>query len=319
MSSWYSQMVKSQETARERNKREQRRLQLELDQKHGPEFAAKYRVKELNREQRIVSKELERIRKGVHKPLANEYTASTPAEKRAPFSISAVTYSREETTLYKAMLFLQNNPSALIPIVDAHSQSRAYLETLQRISPSLTPEPKKFVPKYLKSVRGDEHSYGVSHQMSKYSTLLYRQSPILRKNSPLMQRKSPALIRNSPTHDGLKQNHSPHGPSPLTEVHNTGTHDKNVNPTEMKSKVSASNEIIQETGNLRPASESQTERENLKDSELFLDLGDQKIEYGGDSSFHLSTRSSEIASVRLFKTEVSTSFQNLFYDRQDEG
>ena len=204
--SWYSQLLKSQETAREQNRREQRRLQLELDQKHGIEFAARYRVKELDREQRLVSKELDRIRKGVHKPLAHEYVVSSPADKRSPIIVvdhkSQVRYSHEETSLYKSMVFLQNNPSALIPLISAHSQTPGYFETLERLTPGLAPDPKTiFTPNY-KAARGslDERD----QRGTKYSKLSYRKSPVLRKNSPLSMHRNSPLVNKSPTEEDIK-------------------------------------------------------------------------------------------------------------------
>ena len=204
--SWYSQLLKSQETAREQNRREQRRLQLELDQKHGIEFAARYRVKELDREQRLVSKELDRIRKGVHKPLAHEYVVSSPADKRSPIIVvdhkSQVRYSHEETSLYKSMVFLQNNPSALIPLISAHSQTPGYFETLERLTPGLAPDPKTiFTPNY-KAARDslDERD----QRGTKYSKLSYRKSPVLRKNSPLSMHRNSPLVNKSPTEEDIK-------------------------------------------------------------------------------------------------------------------
>ena len=234
---WYAQMVKSQETARERNRREQRRLQIHLDQRSGPEFTAKYRVKELNREQRIISKELDRIRKGIHKPPAHEYAASSPVEKREVFSFSdlksAVFYSQEETNLYRTMVFMQNNPSALVPIVDAHAQSQAYFETLQRVTPSFTPSPRElFVPNYLKRFKGTEVPEERHLNITKYSALLYRQSPVLRKNSPVIQGNTSSLKRNSPVVSVGKQIELTNVPSPLAGIQaNTN---KNGEPSKFK-------------------------------------------------------------------------------------
>ena len=204
--SWYSQLLKSQETAREQNRREQRRLQLELDQKHGIEFAARYRVKELDREQRLVSKELDRIRKGVHKPLAHEYVVSSQADKRSPIIVvdhkSQVRYSHEEASLYKSMVFLQNNPSALIPLISAHSQTPGYYETLERLTPGLAPDPKTiFTPNY-KAGRGSLD--GRDQRGPKYSKISYRKSPVLRKNSPLSMHRNSPLVNKSPTEEDMK-------------------------------------------------------------------------------------------------------------------
>ena len=217
---WHAQMVKSQETAREQNRREQRRLQVHLDQKNGPEFAAKYRLKELNREQRIIGKELDRIRKGVNKPLANEYAASCPVEKRDMFRFSdlksTVIYSQAETNLYRTMVFMQNNPSALVPIVDAHSHSQAYFDTIQRCTPGFTPSPREqFVPHYLKRFKGTDVSEEKNPYTTKYSAILYRQSPLLRKNSPVTHERNVSSNRNGPVVNVVKQIELTHVPSPL--------------------------------------------------------------------------------------------------------
>lgn len=330
---WYSQMIKSQETARERNKREQRRLQLQMVQKHGPEFAAKYRVKELNREQKIISKELDRIRKGVHKPLTNEYTASSPVEKKTPFTFSApkstVIYTREETNFYKAMLFLQNNPSALVPVVNAHSHSYAYYETLHRMSPGVTPEPQRsFAPSYLK--RSKETAIP-DPTLVKYSALLYRQSPMLRKNSPIFHLKNFPLERISPTSEIVKSVSLPHRPSPLTDLQSSAflnsdkeqirgsDNQKESNKTKQYQKENVGGNVLDDrkeyaltvdvhenilsNGNPRVTGIS---LDLVQDSEVDIPLESQRDESDIVSSFFLTSRSGNIASAKNFQPEVSS-------------
>ena len=217
---WHAQMVKSQDTAREQNRREQRRLKVQLDQKSGPEFAAKYRLKELNREQRIISRELDRIRKGVHKPLSNEYAAYSSFEKRDVFRLSGfkstvISYSPAETNLYRTMVFMQNNPSALVPIVDAHSHSQEYFDTIQRCTPGYTPSPREqFVPNYLKRFKDTHLSEEKNLYDAKYSAILYRQSPALRKNNPVTQERKTLFNGNGPVVTVVKQIEVTHVPSP---------------------------------------------------------------------------------------------------------
>lgn len=233
-------MVKSQDTAREQNKREQRRLQVHFSQKNGPEFAAKYRLKELNREQRIISKELDRIRKGIHKPLANEYAASSQGEKRDMFIRfseikSTAIYSQAETDLYRTMVFMKNNPSALVPIVDAHSHSQAYIDTIQRCTPGFTPSPREqFVPNYLKRFNGIEISEGKNPYTTKYSALLYRQSPLLSKNIPTTNERNLRSNGNGPVVNVVKQIELTHVPSPLLGLELNAN--KNGTPSNLRSR-----------------------------------------------------------------------------------
>ena len=319
---WYSQMIKSQETVRERNRREQRRFQLQLDEKHGPEFAAKYRVKELNREQRIVSKELERIRKGVHKPLAHEYMASSPTEKRAPVIVvdhkSTVGYTQEETSLYKAMLFLQNNPAALVPIISAHSQSQAYFDTLERISPNLTPQPRtSFVPNYLKTNKGtlDEDPL-----VTKYSALLYRQSPVLRKNSPFSRhRKSPVVSKNDLSHEANEQNNVSNSPSQLDDLQITGIQkvDDNLNSDETKHCAADTSWNVYEGNETEKCAERMANTSTFNHNPVLTEpINDNKqlnvaLDFGEleddviDGSPRKTARSLDVTSVRSLKQEVS--------------
>ncbi|XP_045199833.2 uncharacterized protein LOC123554042 [Mercenaria mercenaria] len=208
--SWYNQMMKSQELARERNRREERRQQGE---KYGPQFVAKYHLAALDKEKKIIEKELERIRKGIHRPpklddhvhnKANHILTVPSAHFRESKHHNQTInpeYSKEEDHLYDAILFLQNNPSALVPILSAHAQSDAYLETLERITPRLTndaPPNTSFVPKYLKEHASKSEKADL---VNKYTALLHRHSPILRRNSPLASRKkidSPVTHRDSP-------------------------------------------------------------------------------------------------------------------------
>jgi hypothetical protein len=202
--SWYSQMLKSQELARERNRREERRVRGE---KYGPQFVANYHLAELNKEKRLIEKELERIRKGIHRqPKLDEHVnhranhiLSVPPNYKHQQTINPE-YSKEEDHLYDAILFLQNNPSALVPILSAHAHSDAYLETLERVTPRLThdaPPNTTFKQKYL--------SQGVSRTekaelVNKYTALLQRHSPMLRRSSPLTSRRkvnSPLTHRDS--------------------------------------------------------------------------------------------------------------------------
>lgn len=208
--SWYAQMMKSQELVRERNRRVERRQQGE---RYGPMFVAKYHLAALDKEKKMIEKELERIRKGIHKTPKLEdsvqnkanhiLSVTTPRflEQKSESPAINPEYSKAEDHLYDAIVFLQNNPSALVPILSAHAQSDAYFETLERISPMLRKDPpqkKSFLPKYLtenvtKSEKND--------LLSKYETLLHRNSPVLRRNSPLTKRKninSPVTHRDSP-------------------------------------------------------------------------------------------------------------------------
>ena len=71
--SWYETQFKNLQVARQRNKQEERRLQLVLDRKHGLRAIHEWRLEEVNKEQRLVERELERIRMGIHKvPLPGE-------------------------------------------------------------------------------------------------------------------------------------------------------------------------------------------------------------------------------------------------------
>lgn len=213
--SWYSQMMKSGELARERNRREERR---EQGQRYGHKFVAQYQLAALDKEKRMVEKELERIRKGIHRipklqdskqTRGNNIVAvSSPRfleQKPRQHAINS-DYSKDADHLYGAILFLQNNPSALVPILNAHTQSGSYLETLERVTPLTNKRQGKtkqsYVPKYLQERESKSERSDV---VSKYSTLLQRpKSPFLNRNSPLLntkQRNNPLLntkLGNSP-------------------------------------------------------------------------------------------------------------------------
>ena len=95
---------------------------------------------------------------------------------------STVIYSQAETNLYRDMVFMQNNPSALFPNVDAHSHSQAYVDTIQRCTSGFTPTPREqFVPHYLKRYEDTDVFEDKNPYTTKYSAILYRQSPVLRK------------------------------------------------------------------------------------------------------------------------------------------
>ncbi|KAL4218581.1 hypothetical protein ACF0H5_021171 [Mactra antiquata] len=210
--SWYSQMMKSQELARERNRRDARRLE---SQRHGPQFVAKYRLAALDKEKRIIEKELERIRKGVHRApkltdvvnSKGNHVLTIPSprltDQRPQFnSINPEYYSKDENKLYDAILFLQHNPSALVPILSAHAQSDAYFETLERITPRLSDEFQTRENKIIKTQLMQEHMTRIEREelINKYSVLLHRHSPELRKSSPLLNRhkNSPVQRKDSP-------------------------------------------------------------------------------------------------------------------------
>lgn len=203
---WYSHMMKSHEVARARNQRMERRQQFE---RYGPGFVTKTRIAALNHEKRMIERELERIRKGVHRPpkfveplqQKDGQILTIKAVPKPSFGLPSMEkhvdsnsidpeYSSEENKLYDAILFLQNNPSALVPILTAHARSDAYFETLERISPRLTSDSKEttekqtFVPRYLqeRSSKGEKVEL-----LNKYTSLLHRHSPDLRKNSPALK------------------------------------------------------------------------------------------------------------------------------------
>lgn len=238
--SWYSQMLKSQELARERNRREERRVRGE---KYGPQFVANYHLAELNKEKRLIEKELERIRKGIHRqPKLDEHVhskanhiLSVPSANYKHQQTINPEYSKEEDHLYDAILFLQNNPSALVPILSAHAHSDAYLETLERITPRLTsdaPPNTTFKPKYLtERISRNEKA----ELVNKYTALLQRHSPILRRSSPLTSRRrvnSPLTHRDSPLlHDSTQRD------SPLL-------HDATPNRIESEEKKVTPNHIV---------------------------------------------------------------------------
>ena len=213
-------MMKSHEIARAQNQRIERRIK---GNRFGPDFVEQTRMAAIEKEKRMIQRELERIRKGVHRPPrfgqsprkathilnVNSYasvTISLPSlETDYVYNSINPEYSKGEEKLYDSIVFLQNNPSALVPILDAHAQSDAYLETLERISPRITgnvEEPvvpahrSPFVPRYLKerSVKSDK-----ALLLRKYESLLRSHSPILRKKNPAM--KQPFTSRLDTTSD----------------------------------------------------------------------------------------------------------------------
>ena len=121
-----------------------------------------------------------------------------------------------ETNLYRTMVFKQNNPSALVPIVDAHSHSQAYFDTIQQCTPGFTPSPREqCVTHYLKRFNGTDASEEKNSYSTKYSTILYRQSPVLRKNSPVAHDKNLTSNRNGQVVNVVKQIELTHVPSPV--------------------------------------------------------------------------------------------------------
>lgn len=213
---WYSHMMRSYEVARAENQRMERR---EQGNKYGPEFVAQTRLAALNKEKRMIERELERIRKGIHRqpqlgdivqrkeghvltvksPLKSDTNENDMEYNSAPIEPE---YSVEESKLYDTILFFHNNPSALVPILAAHARSDAYLETLERISPRLSVEnnkessqKQKFVPRYLKE-NFNKHSEK-SELLNKYTSLLQRHSPELRRHT-LKPSDTPRVKRHNP-------------------------------------------------------------------------------------------------------------------------
>lgn len=231
--SWYAQMMKSQELARERNRRDARRIESE---RHGPQFVAKYRIATLDKEKKIIEKELERIRKGVHRPPRLADTVNTKgnhvltipsprvSEHRPHINSINPEYSKDENKLYDAILFLQNNPSALVPILSAHAQSDAYFETLERVTPRLAndiSENDTIKPRYLREAVSRAERDDL---VNKYTILLHRHSPELRRNSPLLNRQ-----RNSPIHKESPLIHDIANDSPAQNDINTTSPVKGLN------------------------------------------------------------------------------------------
>lgn len=205
---WYSHMMKSYEIARAQNQRMERRMQGE---RFGPDFMAQARLAALDKEKKLIQRELERIRKGIHRPpkvgassLKNTHVLAVNSPRNLPsmetdYANNSIDpeYSSDENKLYDAILFLQNNPSALVPILAAHSRSDAYLETLERISPrfaqddtekTYTQQKSTFVPRYLQERATKAEK---SELLNKYTSLLHRHSPVLRKSSPHLKTLKP--------------------------------------------------------------------------------------------------------------------------------
>ncbi|WAR31636.1 hypothetical protein MAR_034178 [Mya arenaria] len=247
--SWYSHMMRSQEIARGKNRREARRAE---NRRVGAEFVAQYRLAALDKEKKMIEKELERIRQGVHRPpklddRAKEkdkhvLTVTSPRykqmntqrkqyddnEKSNAFVTQSINpvYSEDENKLYDAIVFLQNNPSALVPVLAAHAKSDAYLETLGRITPHLKSaqgENQPFVPRYLQDKATNTEKAVL---LNKYTSLLHRSSPILRRSSPLRTRPSggPLTNRESPLLQGEHAGNSSYRASaPLPHIENINT------------------------------------------------------------------------------------------------
>ncbi|XP_048777611.2 uncharacterized protein LOC125681507 [Ostrea edulis] len=73
----YKRQYKSQEFARELNKREQRRLDQEVGGRGGIEAEYRFNLDKVNQERKEIEKELNKIRGGVHKQLGHHATLSS--------------------------------------------------------------------------------------------------------------------------------------------------------------------------------------------------------------------------------------------------
>ncbi|XP_046381740.1 uncharacterized protein LOC124152745 [Haliotis rufescens] len=115
MKSWTSQFRNS-EIARAQNKREERLLSLEIDSRRGIKDEHKYRMKNYEQEQRMVERELDRIRQGMKKkpllPTAsgnvgnltlNGYSHVTPRVRNSRLEnlMSNVKYANENLSPYE--------------------------------------------------------------------------------------------------------------------------------------------------------------------------------------------------------------------------
>ncbi|KAH3798051.1 uncharacterized protein LOC127837899 [Dreissena polymorpha] len=273
--SWYSQMIKSQELARSKNRREAKRAESQL---LGAEFVAQYRLAALDKEKRLIEKELERIRQGVHKPPKvgqnvkerdkHVLTVTSPRQKNAvttrlikDFGVSPVThhidtaYSNDEKKLYGAIVFLKNNPSALVPILAAHAQSDAYLNTLGRLTPFLEPEESKskpIVPRYLQENYNDTEK---AELLNRYSLLLNRNSPILRGNVSRtgLGRESQRANRDSPDCPTFRSS------APLPPIQTARTEQVNATPRRDLAEDDKNADRLQ-TGNTDRIGDSTTPR-----------------------------------------------------------
>ena len=151
--SFFSKLYKSQEEARERNKREQRRSD---SFKFGPDYIERYHLAALERERRLVQREFERIRKEIQdEPPLFDFSSSpvispqvkskTLGDTHAQHSIErrddvdgkseydsknskdSIESRKEEIGLYDTILFFRNNPAVLVPILTIHGKKEEYV------------------------------------------------------------------------------------------------------------------------------------------------------------------------------------------------
>ncbi|XP_062614755.1 uncharacterized protein LOC134276522 [Saccostrea cucullata] len=80
----YKRQFKSQEFARELNKREQRRLDQEVGGRGGIEAEYRFNLDKVNQERKEIERELNKIRGGVHKQLTNHATLSSDKKFHHP-------------------------------------------------------------------------------------------------------------------------------------------------------------------------------------------------------------------------------------------
>jgi hypothetical protein len=80
----YKRQYRSQEFARELNKREQRRLDQEVGGRGGIEAEYRFNLDKVNQERKEIEKELNKIRGGVHKPLSHHTTLSSDKKFHHP-------------------------------------------------------------------------------------------------------------------------------------------------------------------------------------------------------------------------------------------
>uniref|UniRef100_K1PZT0 Uncharacterized protein n=1 Tax=Magallana gigas TaxID=29159 RepID=K1PZT0_MAGGI len=80
----YKRQFRSQEFARELNKREQRRLDQEVGGRGGIEAEYRFNLDKVNQERKEIEKELNKIRGGVHKQLGHHATLSSDKKFHHP-------------------------------------------------------------------------------------------------------------------------------------------------------------------------------------------------------------------------------------------
>ncbi|KAK3087109.1 hypothetical protein FSP39_001831 [Pinctada imbricata] len=99
----YKRQYRLQESAREHNKREQRKFDIEMAGKSGIAAEYKFNVGKVNQEQRIIEKELERIRQGVHRPPGHLHTLSTEKKFHHPHfaALSAMKANAPTSSMHK--------------------------------------------------------------------------------------------------------------------------------------------------------------------------------------------------------------------------